>query len=183
MKDSKKEPPLKKAAVFYVASDLVEELVVAVFDDGLPGDQTDEGAVVIHHGDEILMGCPLHQILHGSGDAHRQIVLAAGDLHDPPGLRLAHIHCAHILQRPEKVALGEGAPVLAPAAENGDGGVTGGFHLFQGLPDRIIIIYHFAHGFRCQKKQNIIHRVLLYGSRLRGILPSIPLYHILWRKI
>jgi len=79
---------------------LREQLVVAVLDDGFAGDQSDKRAVIIHHGDKILVGGTLNHIVHGRCDPDRNVILAPGDLHDPPGFRLAHIHVAHILHSP-----------------------------------------------------------------------------------
>ena len=76
------------------------DLLVAVFHNGASGDDADECILIIHHGNKVLTACPVYKIVHIGGDTDGDIVLTAGDLHDPSCLRLAHIHIAHILQRP-----------------------------------------------------------------------------------
>ena len=107
---------------------------------GLSGDNADESILVIYYGDKILGGGPFNQVMHGGGDTDGNIVLPAGDLHDPVGFCLAYVHIAHILQGPQQVALRKGTPVFTPAVEYGQGGETGGFHFFQSLAEGIVII-------------------------------------------
>ena len=43
---------------------VAEERLLAVLDDGAAGNDADEGILVIHHRNKILVGCPLDQLLH-----------------------------------------------------------------------------------------------------------------------
>ena len=57
---------------------LGEEGIQAMLDDGAAGDQADEGILIIHYGHEILIGCPLDQIVHGGSDTDgKEIFLAS----------------------------------------------------------------------------------------------------------
>ena len=102
--------------------------------------------------------------MHGGGDPDGDVVLSAGNLHDPAGFGLTHVHVAHVLHGPQQVALCQGSTVFAPVVEDGNRGVACGFHLFQCLPDGIIIVQICTHRLWCQKKLNIIHGVLLFGA-------------------
>ena len=81
-----------------------KEPLATEFDDAAPCNQADEGVLIVHNGDKILVGRTLHQILHRGGNPDRQMVSAAADLHNAVSLRLAHIHIAHILDGPQKIA-------------------------------------------------------------------------------
>ena len=48
-----------------------EEPLLAILDDGLAGDDADEGILIGHHGDEILLGCLVDELVHGGGDLDR----------------------------------------------------------------------------------------------------------------
>ena len=125
------------AASFLV---LGKELFGAVLDDGAASDDTDERTHIIHNGDEILTAGTVHQLVHGGGDPDGGMILPPGDLHDLAGLRLTDINVAGVFQTPQQIAFGEGAPVFAAAAENGQGGKAGAFHFFEGLTDGVVII-------------------------------------------
>ena len=107
---------------------------VAVLDDRPSGNDANKGILVIHHRHKVLTAGPLDQILHAGGDLYGNIILAAGDLHDPPGLRLPHIHIAHILKRPKQVAFRQCTPVFAPLGKNGKGRIACAFHFFSIQP-------------------------------------------------
>ena len=89
------------------------------------------------------------------------------------GLRLPHIHIAKILQRPQQIPLGQGAPVLSPAAQDRQRGEAGCFHLLQRLTDGVIVIYIGTHGLRCEEKQDIVHH-WLPSMRYTGQWTSLP---------
>src|SRR5699024_5572503 len=88
--------------LFRVSLIFREKLLAAVLHDGASGDDADEGVLVVHHRDKVLGAGPADELVHTRMYPHRHIVLPAGDLHNLPGLRLAHIHVAHILQSPEQ---------------------------------------------------------------------------------
>ena len=80
--------------------------LLAVFDDGAAGDNTNEGILIVHHRYKILGRGPLHQILHGGGDSDGHIVLSVGDFHNSVALRLTQIHLTDIFHSPQEVAFG-----------------------------------------------------------------------------
>ena len=91
------------------SSVLGEQGLFAVLDDGSSGHDADEGVLVIHHGNKILGGGPVDEIVHGGGDPDGYIVLSAGNLCDLMGFGLTHIHITDIAQGPKQVPLRKGA--------------------------------------------------------------------------
>ena len=96
-----------------------KELCLAIADDGFPGDQANEGTVIINDGHKILMGSPFNEIVHGCSNPDRNVVFPAGNLQNPAAFCLAHIHIAHIFQSPQQVTLCQGTTVFALVIQNG----------------------------------------------------------------
>ena len=152
--------------------------LLAVFDDGATGYDSDKGILIVHHRYKILGGGPLHQILHGGGDTDRHIVLPVGDFHNPMALCLTQIHLADVFHGPQQVAFRQGAPVFSPVVQDGKGGIAGNLHLFQCLPHGKIVVKKRTHRLWCQKKQDIIllHRFSFsVGGELQLTMPPILL--------
>ena len=116
-----------------------EQSLRAILNDGTSGDDADKSVLVIYNGDKVLMDCPIHQIVHGSGDPDGNVISSPEDLHDPMGFSLPHIHVAKVLDGPEQITFRQCTAILAPLIENGKGRVAGRFHLLQGLPHGKIV--------------------------------------------
>ena len=117
-----------------------EQKLIAVLNDGASGNDADKRILIIHHRHKILRSGPRHQFMHGGGDPNRQMIPPPGDLHDPPGLRLTHIHVANIFEGPQQVSLCQRAPIFAPLIQDRQRREACLLHFFQRLPDGIVIV-------------------------------------------
>ena len=116
-----------------------------IADDVLSRDDADKTAAVVHHGDKILVHGAGEKFFHADGDADGEVL---GFPENVPYLELLQIlHGAGPLalslvsdEPPEEIPLADGADVLSVPADDGDGGVAMVPHLFQSLPERVVVI-------------------------------------------
>ena len=133
-----------------------EILFEAVFQDAAAGDDADEIVLVVHDGDEVLVGGDGDEVLHARVRAHGLYrAPRRSDLGDGVFLGLPDVHDAEPLERPEQIALGDDALIVPLRVEDGQRGIAGVFHALHRLPQRGIRVDIGAHRLGRQKEQDI----------------------------
>ena len=148
-------------------------LIIAVTNDGLPPDDANEHAPVIHHRHKVLVHGRLHQLIHAGGHGHGLVVPLVRERRDGHVLRCFQIQPMELFQSPQDVSLRQGAHILAPAVEHRDGSIAVVLPFFKGLTQGEIVINVHQVLLGGKEKQNIHQTTLLfcYFCRLGRLIP------------
>ena len=130
-------------------------LIVAVADDGLPPDDADEHAPVIHHGDKVLVHSCFDQLIHAGGDGDGFIIPLVGESRDGHIFRSLQVQSMELFEPPEDIPFRESAYILAPPVEHRDGSVSVLLPFLQCLAEGKVIVD--------------IHQVLLGGKEKQNV--------------
>lgn len=136
------------------------QFVITIFDNFLPGNDANKKALVIHHGNVILVDGAIQKIFHIGICMHRLVVGSPWNGHDGNGFCLVHVGDAHPLHAPQKITFGDGSCISSIHAENGNAGEFPVFHLLYRLSECFIFKYVSNVTFGRQKKQNVHSRYL-----------------------
>ena len=113
---------------------------VAVLDDLLPRDDSDEGILIVYDRDKSLIDRAVQEILHIGGDMDRLVGSPAHDGHDGDILGLLQVIDRHSLDGPEKISLGNRTGILSVSAEDRNTGVFAMLHFFYRLTKAFVVI-------------------------------------------
>jgi len=113
--------------------------------DVLSGDDAGKIAQVIHHGNKILVHGTVYKFFHTDGDGNGGIIVVPQDIPHPQLLQILHgtgkgVILPLIQEAPEKVALADGADIMAAPGDDRSGCVSMVPHLFQPLAEGAVII-------------------------------------------